>query len=162
LQLSNASKSYLADTADGNNKIQGKDTLSANSKTFSQTFDFYACASTFEKAVAHGTGEGQDFWNGHVTLSGSTTECLSYQSYGAAGEHYIQVEDCSFSDDSSQANQYWELLHAKNGEYQLSYRPSPSSSYQSKEFTFVPGTLEDPSVFVHVGSSTFSDYTFKM
>ena len=109
------------------------------------------------------TSSGQKHWYGHVRLYGpgpksssSPKLCLT-KHYVSTGLEFLTGEPCSYTDDSSQENQYFNMLELEVGfelaDFLLTQIGAPKGK-PSKTYYYQPGTSKVPGITVHPDQNT--------
>ena len=112
---------------------------------------------------AQSTVSGKKHWYGHVRLYGqgpkssnSPKLCLT-KHWVSTGLEFLTAEPCSYNDDASQENQYFDMLELAVGyelaDFLLTQIGAPKGK-PSKQYYYEPGTSQAPAITVHPDQNT--------
>ncbi|KAF8332827.1 uncharacterized protein EI90DRAFT_3054571, partial [Cantharellus anzutake] len=163
-RLKDALKAAGSHANPGTNPMVVVDTEQTSLGFNSNLADFESCKSNYMGFPAQRTtSSGKKHWYGHVRLYGegpkspnSPKLCLT-KHWISPSLQFLTGEPCSYKDDASQENQYFDMLELGRGyelaDYLLTQIGAPSRQH-SKNYYYLPGTAKAPAFTVHPDQNT--------
>lgn len=131
-------------------------------------YNFQACTESqrpgFEDFPSHSKKTG--IYYGHLSPVDAPKHCLTHRAI-FADDQALTSELCNYSDDSGSPFSYFTYTPDSKGVIHFLGYTGPKGGNPHKgdqgTYTFSPGSSkDDPSVFVHDGSASFSDYELRL